>query len=208
MSRSDPLFTLANLLSLARLPLGLVFWLALRASPPWGGPWMALGVLVLAGITDVLDGVVARRALARQTGGRVVGTPAGTGSWLDPVCDKLFVGAVLGALWIERQPGLPLLALIVARELAQLPLAVVYTIVPALRHWLRYDFRASVLGKAATLMQFLAILALLFQQPAVRVLAWLAFAVGLLALGDYVLRAVRIGRQRLREGERSPTGGG
>jgi cardiolipin synthase (CMP-forming) len=194
MSRSDPIFTAANLLSLARLPLGLVFWLVLRA--PWGGALAATGVLVLAGITDVLDGAVARRALARRTG-KAGGMPAGTGSWLDPICDKLFVASVLAAIWVERRPGLSLLALIMTRELAQLPLAVIYAVVPSLRRWLRYDFRASLLGKAATLMQFLAILALLFRHPAVVLFATVAFVVGLLALADYIVRAVRIGRERL-----------
>ena len=51
---------------------------------------------------------------------------AGAGAWLDPLCDKLFVGAVLGALHFQRGVSLGLLALIVARELIQLPMAVVY----------------------------------------------------------------------------------
>jgi len=188
-------FSVANLLSLARLPLALAFAVVLAA--PWGGPWAALGVLALAGATDALDGVFARRAEARRLGTHGPTAPAGTGSWLDPVCDKLFVGGVLAAIWYRSQPSLGLLALIVARELAQLPLSVVYAAVPALRRWLRYDFRASVLGKAATVSQFAAIAALLFQSPLAVPAAWFAFAIGLLALGDYILRAVRIGRARL-----------
>ena len=68
------------------------------------------------------------------------------------------------------------------------------------RHWLRYDFRASPLGKAATITQFLAIGALVMGWPA-HPLAWGAFALGIIALGDYVRRAVELGRQRLRETE-------
>ena len=55
-----------------------------------------------------------------------------------------------------------LLALIVTRELLQLPMVLVYRVIPTLRHWLRYDFRASPLGKAATVTQFLAIGALVW----------------------------------------------
>jgi phosphatidylglycerophosphate synthase len=206
MARATSLFTAANLLSLARLPLGVLFWVVLHAGwgGPTGGPWLATLVLVLAGVTDLLDGALARRALARQTGGKVQGTPAGAGSWLDPICDKLFVVMVLAAIWSVRRPGLGILAMIVARELAQLPLSVIYALVPSLRRWLRYDFRASVLGKAATVLQFCAILALLFAEPSATLFAVVSFVVGLVALGDYVRRAIRIGQQRLREQEEVP----
>jgi cardiolipin synthase (CMP-forming) len=187
-SPNSPL-SLPNLLSLSRLPLGWVFWLVLGKTPERG--MMALGVMALAAVTDVLDGTIARR--------RGVDT-AGTGSWLDPICDKLFVGAVLAALHVERGVPVWLLAMIVARELMQLPMVVVYRVSPTLRRWLRYDFRASPLGKAATVVQFLAIAALVLGFEA-RVLAVAAFALGLIALTDYVRRAVAIGRQRVHKTE-------
>ena len=186
---STSLFTLPNLLSLSRLPLGVVFWLALGPTPVHG--FLALGVMALAAITDVLDGYIARQ---RGT------DSSGTGSWLDPICDKLFVGAILAALHFERGVSLGLLALIVSRELIQLPMALTYRMIPTLRHWLRYDFRASPLGKAATVAQFLAIAALILGLPA-RALAILAFGLGIVALGDYVRRAILIGRNRLNEPE-------
>lgn len=190
-------FTAANLLSLVRVPLAAAFAVILQA--PWGGPLAALGVLLVAGLTDALDGMFARRAEAHRLGVEGPTAPAGIGSWLDPVCDKVFVAGVLGAIWVRTHPPLGLLALIVARELVQLPLSIVYAIVPALRRWLQYDFRASVLGKAATVTQFVAIAALLFESSLTRPAAWLAFAMGLLALGDYVARAVRMGRARLKD---------
>jgi cardiolipin synthase len=187
MPEAAPIFaflTLPNLLSLARLPLGALFWVALgptRAHAPW-----ALGLMAAAAVTDVLDGRLARRQ----------GTDlAGVGSWLDPICDKLFVGAVLAALHFERGVSYGTLALIVARELIQLPMSIVYHLVPSLRRWLRYDFRASILGKAATIAQFLAIAALVLDLPA-RLPIYLAFGLGVIALVDYCRRAVEIGRAR------------
>jgi phosphatidylglycerophosphate synthase len=91
--------------------------------------------------------------------------------------------------------SLGLLALIVARELLQLPMSIVYRTIPTLRRWLRYDFRASVLGKAATIAQFLAIGALVAGLPA-HLPVYLAFALGIIALGDYLRRAIAIGRAR------------
>ena len=196
MPARDSVLTLANLLSLSRVPLAVVFVWALNAGAGWGPPLL---VLLVAGASDALDGWVARRAAARQSGGLLVGTAAGMGSWLDPICDKLFVSTVLGALWWRYRPPLGWLALILARELAQLPLALVYAAVPALRRWLRYDFRASFSGKAATVLQFSAIVALIFRSRFSPLLAIAAFAMGMIALTDYVWRAVRMGRQRLAE---------
>jgi phosphatidylglycerophosphate synthase len=175
----------ANLLSLARLPLGASFWLVIDASPRH--LWGPFAVLAAAAITDVLDGVVARR----------LGTAArGVGSWLDPLCDKLFVGAVLGAILFHRTVPLAALLLIVSRELIQLPLALIYRLLPVLHRWLRYDFQASAIGKAATIFQFLAVAALLLD-VAVWPLAWAAFATGIISLFDYLRRAIAIGERRL-----------
>ena len=190
-SANSPL-SLPNLLSLSRLPLGGVFWVALGPTPTMTNAVLAIGVMALAAVTDVLDGTIARR--------RGMST-AGMGSWLDPICDKLFVGAVLAALHFERGVPLWLLAVIVARELMQLPMVLVYRAFPTLRHWLRYDFRASHLGKAATIVQFLAIGSLVMGWPAALPFAWGAFGLGLVALADYVRRAVLIGKQRLVEPE-------
>jgi cardiolipin synthase len=223
MRAREPFLSVANLLSLSRLPLGALFaWTLLgRLGGLW---WPPLAVMALAGITDMLDGWFARRLFARQAAGaaqlpgkvpagrpldavqgtspgpssaRRTGSPAGTGAWLDPLCDKLFVAAVLGAIWLHFRPPLGWLALILGREIVQLPLSLAYLAVPWLRHWLHYDFRASVPGKAATVMQFAAIAALMFRHPAAQVLALAAFVAGMIAISDYLRRAVRIGRRRL-----------
>jgi len=182
--RSSAWFTPPNLLSLARLPLGALFWIVLGATP--GRALPGLAVLAAAAATDVLDGIAARRSGADL---------AGVGSWLDPLCDKLFVGAVLGALHFQRGVPLRVLALIVGRELLQLPMSLVYRAFPTLRHFLHYDFRASRLGKAATISQFLAITALIVGLP-FRLPVACAFGLGIVALADYVRRAIELGRHR------------
>ena len=87
----NSLLSLPNLLSLSRLPLGGLFWVTLGPTTMRG--LLALGVMVLAAATDVLDGWVARR--------RGLET-AGTGAWLDPFCDKMFVGAILATLLFKQ----------------------------------------------------------------------------------------------------------
>jgi phosphatidylglycerophosphate synthase len=181
---SERFLTLPNALSLSRVPLGGVFWLALAQGPAHAV--LPFGVLAAAAATDVLDGWLARRS----------GTdPAGTGSWLDPICDKLFVASVLAALYVQRRAPLPLLALISTRELLQVPMVLVYRTSGTLRRWLHYDFRASLFGKAATVAQFLAVSAIILGAALAWRLAVFAFALGLLALGDYIRRAILIGKQ-------------
>ena len=200
--RAQSLLSLPNLLSLSRIPLGGLFWLGLG---PTGrqSPW-AFVIMGLAAVSDVLDGHLARRNAARAAaagGSRQGEVGGGTGAWLDPICDKLFVASVLGAIIVHRHPQPWLLALIVSRELAQLPLSLVYRFLPMLHSWLRYDFRASGLGKAATVAQFLAITALILDHPSIAIFAAIAFVLGLAALADYIRRAVAIGRSRLAAGE-------
>ena len=52
-------------------------------------------------------------------------------------------------------------------------------------------------GKAATIMQFLAIGSLVMGWPAAVPFAWGAFGLGLTALIDYIRRAITIGQKRL-----------
>jgi cardiolipin synthase len=98
------LLTLADWFSLVRIPLGVVFLFVAQRLP------LALIVLVLAGISDVLDGWAARRW-----------SPAGEidrphrGDWLDPFCDKVFVAAMLAGIYIAHHPPVPLLMLVVTR---------------------------------------------------------------------------------------------
>jgi cardiolipin synthase len=203
--------TAPNLLSLSRVPLGVAFWFVIDSTPThiiW--PYT---ILTAAGVTDVLDGYLARRQGVTRVSDDGLGPAVldrggskgpsqgpfinkGVGSWLDPICDKLFVALVLVSIALHRPVPLLLMALIGGRELIQLPVSLTYRFIPMLRHWLRYDFTASPLGKAGTVTQFLAMAALLIDHPAVWIMAGIAFVVGMAALVDYLRRAVILARQR------------
>jgi len=198
MSRQSTLLMwTANLLTLARLPLAVLFWFVVHRLDG------AFAVIALAALTDVVDGRLARRAR------RLEGLPASAasmGAWLDPLCDKTFVVSVLIATWVHTHPPLWLIVAIGARELVLVPLATLYRFT-RLRSRMRYDFRAGPLGKAATVAQFVAILALLAHLPYRAALAWLSGAIGLVAAGHYVRRGLRLARRgslgpaSLQEGE-------
>ncbi|WP_242614395.1 CDP-alcohol phosphatidyltransferase family protein [Actinomadura roseirufa] len=121
-----------NVLSLARLAgVPLFLWLVLVEAD-----WWALGVLVFAGLSDWLDGKLARALNQTSRLGMV----------LDPAADRLYIFATLVGLTIRDIIPLWLVALLVAREVAITPIA------PMVRR-LGYGGTLPVhfTGKAATL---------------------------------------------------------
>jgi cardiolipin synthase (CMP-forming) len=179
---------LAHLLTFSRIPLGVMFW-AVVDRPAW-----AVIVLAVAGATDVIDGRIARFVRQRRAR-RGQPPPSDVGEWLDPLCDKTFVLAVLAAAVAVRLGPPPLLLVaIAARELILVPLAAVYRFTPLLRRRMHYRFRAGALGKAATVAQFAALTALLFRHQSAAALAAVAAVVGVAAAAAYVARGVRLAR--------------
>ncbi|MGP0061670.1 MAG: CDP-diacylglycerol--glycerol-3-phosphate 3-phosphatidyltransferase [Beijerinckiaceae bacterium] len=83
--RLDQRFNLPNLLTYGRLLAVPVVVACLFWSDEFIMRWIALGIFILAAITDFLDGYLAR-ALAQQSS---------LGRMLDPIADKLLVSAVL-----------------------------------------------------------------------------------------------------------------
>lgn len=172
---------LADALTLSRLPLAGLIWLAvpdLRA---------LLAIGAVAALTDVLDGWAARR----RPGGPRAG---GWGAWLDPLCDKVFLVSLLGAVWLAFRPPAVLVFLIGLREVVQVPLVVAYRMIPGMAARIRYDFRALAPGKATTTLQFLAVAAIVLDSPWQVPLAFLAAAMGLIAVTTYLGRAVHAAR--------------
>jgi cardiolipin synthase len=130
------MFTLANQLTLLRMLLVPAFVL-LVVYDQLGS---ALAVLLLAGITDALDGLIARRA----------GQKTSIGAWLDPMADKLLLTSgfivltVPGTGLLHRIP-LWLTVLVISRDIViVLTVAIVNLAVG------RRTFSPSSWGKAAT----------------------------------------------------------
>jgi len=157
--------------------------------PLAGRPIAALAVMALAAVSDMLDGWLARRQPQRIS----------WGEWLDPVCDKFFIIAVMVGLYLSQHPSLKTLLPILTREAAILVLFLIYRLVPSLRG-IRYDYRANALGKATTAAQFLVAAALLFAHPAAKYLAALCALLGLLCAGVYAWRGHAMARKPRPEG--------
>jgi cardiolipin synthase (CMP-forming) len=178
--------SVADYLSLVRIPLGVAFVLLARDT------LLAMTVLAIAGLSDVLDGWVARRQRARASED---GSDPGSaqqqhrGDWLDPLCDKLFVGAVVAGLYLARQPPVLWLVLLLTRESLQLVAVTALRLVPTLHRMSRdFDYRAHPVGKATTVMQFLAAAAMLLGHPLAGPAAWASAALGVMSVFTYVRR--------------------
>lgn len=101
------LMTLPNALSFARMAaLPPVLYL-LRRGDAQSDRW-ALAILLVAGITDLLDGWLARRRGAVTASGKVV----------DPLADKVLIGGLVIYLAVAREFPMWLLLAIVARDVA------------------------------------------------------------------------------------------
>lgn len=123
--------TVPNLLTFSRL-LGVPLFLWLLLGPQADG-W-ALAVLMLSGVTDWADGVLARKF--NQT--------SRLGELLDPVADRLYILATLVGLVLRDIIPLWLAVLIIGRDL------VLACTLPALRRRGLTGLPVHYLGKAAT----------------------------------------------------------
>jgi phosphatidylglycerophosphate synthase len=154
-----------NSLSLTRLLLGLAF--------PWITAEWRLWVIVIAAITDFLDGLAARWFHAESETGRL----------LDPIADKVFVLVVIGTLIAEGTLH-PLWALGIAIRdlvvLAGLALVIVR------RQWERgRRMRPSWIGKCTTAAQFAIFLVLAIWSTAPLVLLIPTVLSSVVAAVDY-----------------------
>jgi cardiolipin synthase len=173
--RGRDILRVPGLLSLSRVPLAVAFPFVV------GRPWFSLGVLVAAGISDVLDGWYARR----------FGQVTATGSALDPITDKIFVITVAFTLVQQGALSVGSVALLSAREIGELPLVLWIALSRRARRGRVQDPTANVAGKAATALQFVSVTAALFHAAHMVWYARVTGVVGALAAISYWRRALR-----------------
>jgi cardiolipin synthase len=159
---------IADLVTLSRLVMAGLIWIR-PSDPIWILAWMAA-----AGVSDVLDGWLARGRTRRTWG-----------EWLDPLCDKVFVASLIVLLVMTYSVEFWIWILIGARELAQL------LFLPLLPWAKGFDFRSTWIGKAATVAQFLTLTCVMFAVEWVIPLAALTAAIGLISVAQYFMRHLR-----------------
>ena len=176
--------TVANQLTILRIALVPAFVLLVI----YGYLGAALLVFIIAGATDALDGLIARRAGQRTS----------LGEWLDPVADKLLL---VSAFVVLTVPGVPLTnhlpawltIIVIARDVVIVAVVSVVNLAIGPR-----TFKPSLLGKAATAVFIVTSVVVMYfnwQQQAsilVDVGVWVSAALTTLSAGDYFFRLRRL----------------
>ena len=109
----------------------------------------AFALFVLAGVTDGLDGLLARWLQQRTV----------LGQYLDPVADKLLLSTLFLVLHHEGLISRRVTVLVFGRDLGIVMVAAIIYASVGMR-----DFKPSIFGKANTLAQIVALLAVLLSQ--------------------------------------------
>ena len=171
----SPLAQLPNALTVARLLLIPIF-VALLVPAEGGESWAAAIVFAVAGVTDQVDGFLARRWHVESAFGKIA----------DPLADRLMIdAAVLLLFWHDRLPWIALL--IPARDLALIlltPLAI----------GRGYRFEVNLVGKAATWLLYASLAFVMVTAEGTDWplwIFWAGVALALVSLAGYGLMALR-----------------
>ena len=171
----DTLATLPNALSLSRLFLAALF-------PVVHGHDLRLLILAAAGLTDFLDGWLARR---RHQFSRV-------GALIDPFADRIFVLVAICTLLLEGQVTTTEYFIFIMRDIATAGAFVIAKSVASLR---TATFKARFSGKLATVLQLVALPAIVVDR---RAAPWAVGVVGLVSLVSIVDYTIVLWRARVR----------
>ena len=170
-----PLTHLPNALTLLRLALIPIFIALMLAQDP--ANWPAGVIFAVAGITDQVDGFLARRWRVESQFGKIA----------DPLADRLMIDAAAVMLWVtDRLPWYAALV-ILARDLF---MVVGYKLVENRG----YDFEVSRVGKLATWVLYASIGLVIVTDPGVDWPVWLFWAgvaLALVAAAQYVQKSRR-----------------
>jgi phosphatidylglycerophosphate synthase len=169
------LTSVPNLLSLSRLGLAVAF----VAFPP---PNVRLSLVVVAALTDYLDGWLARRAKLVSRWGALI----------DPISDRIFVFTAVCVYLVNGTITTGQYFTIIARDLA----TAIGFIVARSISWLRpVPFRARTVGKVVTTLQLATLIALIIRQDLVNALIVAVGLTSAVAIVDYTLA---LWRERVR----------
>jgi CDP-diacylglycerol--glycerol-3-phosphate 3-phosphatidyltransferase len=175
-TRAVPLAQLPNALTILRLALIPVFVVLMLGSDD-GYSWPAAIVFAAAGITDQIDGWLARRWHVESEFGKIA----------DPLADRLMIDAAVVLLWLEDRLPVAALVVILARDL--LLVGGYKLFVPR-----GYDFEVNLLGKAATWLLYAALALTMVTRNGTDWPLWLFWggvALALLAAAQYLVKARR-----------------
>jgi cardiolipin synthase (CMP-forming) len=167
MTPRRTLLQLPNWLSSSRFVLAVGF----AASDHTGA---RMGLIGVAALTDFLDGWLARRVDATSR----------WGAMLDPIADRVFVLTAVGTFLFTGLLGTGAYFVLIMRDLATAVGFLVARVIP----WLRpVVFKARMTGKVVTVLQLVALAAVLVAPEALHSLLLVVALVSVVSIVDYTL---------------------
>jgi cardiolipin synthase len=143
----------------------------------------ALAVFVVAGVTDALDGMIARITKQKTE----------LGAFLDPLADKLLIISAFVTLALLRMLPVWLVVIVVSRD-------VILVLGGLVLYFMGHQFqsRPSIFGKATTVLQLLVVTLSLglrtfgYEMAGIQVLHLTTAAFTLVSGGQYLVRGTKI----------------
>jgi len=162
-------------MSLSRVVLALAFVLVSE-------PWDRIALIAVAGLTDFMDGWLARHKKSESSAGAL----------LDPIADRIFVLVAISTYLVEGQLTTAQYFVFLTRDLATALGFVVAKIIPTLRPAV---FRARMLGKIVTVLQLVTLVVIILVPELTQVLV---VTIGVVSAASIVDYTIALWRERAR----------
>jgi phosphatidylglycerophosphate synthase len=161
--------TVSNLLSLARIPLGVTF-LALD------DPMAVALILAIGAATDMLDGAIAR----------MTGTQTEVGALLDPFCDRIFVFLALVSFLPGGHVDWAGFVILILRDIFTGGVFIVAKLAGG-----QVPFHSRMGGRITTMLQVVALATLIFTPEWIMVPIIMVGVASVFAIIDYGMAGIR-----------------
>lgn len=175
------IYIIPNIISCIRLILIPIFVIAFFQGDSTGQYWIPLFIFVLSGISDVLDGYIARK----------YNMVTKIGTLLDPLADKLTLLAVMGCLATKHPIMMYFLLIVFIKEVA--------LIIGATFLFKKRDevIKANAIGKLSTFAFYIAMILMLLKiRPYDFYFAIVAICITLVALASYTYNYTEAVKQK------------
>lgn len=164
-----------NVLTMLRFLLVPVY-LIVFFSTMVGKMYWALGIILLAGLTDVIDGYLARRNNQITE----------FGALLDPLADKVLMIAVFVSLLISKKIDVGQAVAICLRDVAMILATVVFHVRG------KITLQANLWGKATTILFYIALILLMFDVSIASSYLWFVILFSYLTSAVYTFQVKKI----------------
>lgn len=168
---------LPNVLTIFRIALIPLYLLVFFSAQPFHLEF-ALAILMLAGLTDIADGYIARKYKMVTS----------FGVMMDPLADKLMMMSVIASFFITERISLWATLFFIARDAAMIVTGAVF-------HFRgKKTVPANIFGKMTTVLLYMVIPLVMYRYPYSEAILWSVIAFSFLASAIYLVKARLLNR--------------